>query len=337
MSLFPSLPVWWQCRHQDPLVSAESIGGRKILLNTLSASRTTTIWVSGFLQTVVKPERFSPDTTRVSKWYQEATLKGDVSHFSSFSRTSNAFAETGWTSVQEPIEDEVRLVMKRGEIPLPLLKRLANPRIRDGKALHDFFKLRQDLMMLTHKHGMITLDLFPKSARKKGKDVELLKVPTFQCSGLFNNMGSFNRRREFRKSENLKKPITKGKIQHRWTVATPGILEKQLCSCYLDARYGQFAERHKAVAWGLWLGGMPFKLKQWPVSPSKNWFCRLCSPSLGLGQWWHHLPSFRFPLFHSVRVGGLSHNAKIAGDLRGHIFCWTLPACSTVQYSCYHA
>ena len=40
----------------------------------------------------MKPERltealdnagFNPDTIRVSNWYQETTLKGDISHFSS--------------------------------------------------------------------------------------------------------------------------------------------------------------------------------------------------------------------------------------------------------------
>ena len=45
------------------------------------------------------------------------------------------------------------------------------------------------------------------------------------------------------------------------------LLGKQLCSCYLDGRGGQIANRHKAVAWGLCLGGMPFNKKQWLVSP----------------------------------------------------------------------
>ena len=47
-----------------------------------------------------------PDTMRVSKWYQETTLQGDVAHFSFFSPTSDAFVETGWTSVRECIEDD---------------------------------------------------------------------------------------------------------------------------------------------------------------------------------------------------------------------------------------
>ena len=75
----------------------------------------------------MKPERltgepdsasFTPDTMKVRKWYQATTLKGDFSHFSSFSPTSDAFVETDWTSVSEPIaDDEERLPMKIGDMP----------------------------------------------------------------------------------------------------------------------------------------------------------------------------------------------------------------------------
>ena len=74
-----------------------------------------------FNEEVMKPERFTetpdhagvnPDTIRVSKWYRKTTLKGDVSHFSSFSRTSGTFVETNLTSEREPIkDDEERLAM----------------------------------------------------------------------------------------------------------------------------------------------------------------------------------------------------------------------------------
>ena len=60
---------------------------------------------------------FTPDALKESKWYRETTRKGDVSHFSSSSRISDAFVETDWTSyqVREPIEDdEERLAMKIG-------------------------------------------------------------------------------------------------------------------------------------------------------------------------------------------------------------------------------
>ena len=53
-------------------------------------------------------------------------------------------------------------------------------------------------------------NVFPQSVRKAGPDVNLKNVPTNQCSILFINTGSFNRKSEFRKPENLNKPIAKG-------------------------------------------------------------------------------------------------------------------------------
>ena len=50
---------------------------------------------------------------------------------------------------------------------------------------------------------------FPQSARKIGTNVELFIVSTYQCSILYNNMVSFYRKSEFRKPENLNKPVTK--------------------------------------------------------------------------------------------------------------------------------
>ena len=131
MSHLPFLPVLWQCGRQDPLVSAESIVGRRILLNKLGALKTTfyeSLAFFHFRHSVdldfneeVKPERFTEtldlagvnlDTIRVSKWYRKTTLKGEVSHFSSFSRTSDTFFETNLTSEIEPIEHyEERLAM----------------------------------------------------------------------------------------------------------------------------------------------------------------------------------------------------------------------------------
>ena len=49
----------------------------------------------------------------------------------------------------------------------------------------------------------------PQFERKTGTNVELFNVPTYQCSILFNNMGSFNQKSEFRRPENLNKCITK--------------------------------------------------------------------------------------------------------------------------------
>ena len=151
----PFLPVLWQCRHQGPLVSAGSIRGRKILLNTLSASRTTilSLWLSPDTVSIRNLTRklcnqkdsqrhlitqvFIQIRWKLSRWFQETTLKGDVSHFTSFSRTSDTFVETNLTSVREPIEDdEERLAMKIGDTPPPLPRRVSNPRIRDDQALN---------------------------------------------------------------------------------------------------------------------------------------------------------------------------------------------------------
>ena len=54
----------------------------------------------------------------------------------------------------------------------------------------------------------------PTICEKIGKDVELFKVSIYQCSILFNNLGSFNRKSEFRKPENLNKPVTKGETMN---------------------------------------------------------------------------------------------------------------------------
>ena len=84
----------------------------------------------------MKPERLTealdnaglnPDAMNVSKWYQETTRKGDFSQFSSSPRKNDAFVETDWTSyqVREPIaDDEERLAMKIGDMPLPLPRRV---------------------------------------------------------------------------------------------------------------------------------------------------------------------------------------------------------------------
>ena len=89
----------------------------------------------------MKPERLTeapengsidPSTMRVSKWYQEPTREDDDPHLPSSSRVRDVYTGTNRTSYQErePIEnDEERLAMKRGDLPPPLPKRVADPRI----------------------------------------------------------------------------------------------------------------------------------------------------------------------------------------------------------------
>ena len=56
--------------------------------------------------------------------------------------------------------------------------------------------------------------IFPQSVRKASPDVDFYNVSTYQCSILFNNMGSFNRKSEFRKTENIDKPISSNGKYH---------------------------------------------------------------------------------------------------------------------------
>ena len=56
---------------------------------------------------------------------EKIIFPGDVSHFSSCSRTSDTFVETNLTSDREPTEDDdERLAMKIGDMPPPLLRRV---------------------------------------------------------------------------------------------------------------------------------------------------------------------------------------------------------------------
>ena len=112
---------------------------------------------------------------KVSKWHLETTLKGDVSHFSSFSRASDAFVETYWTSIREPIEDdEEMLAMKIGDMPPPLPRRVSSPRIRDDQALNEFFSISDKMHRATSddahtqaRFDFSRLSVFPQSVSKK--------------------------------------------------------------------------------------------------------------------------------------------------------------------------
>ena len=139
-------------------------------------------------------------------------------HFSSSSRAGDVFTGRTRASYQarEPIEDdEEGLAMKRGGMPPRLPRRVPNLRIRDDRALQ-YFSNSDKMLRATpvDAHTQAWFDysrsVSPQSVRKTGTNVELLNVPTYQCSILFNNMGSFNRKSEFRKPENRNKPITKG-------------------------------------------------------------------------------------------------------------------------------
>ena len=139
---------------------------------------------------------------KMKKWLLEQTREDDDPHYPSSSRVSVALTGADRTSyqVREPIENDDRLAMKKGDVPPPVPERVANLRIRKDQAT-----------TITHKHGLIIAELSSRNPSKKtGTNVDIYNVPAYQCSILFNNMGSFTRKSEFRKPESLDKPITKG-------------------------------------------------------------------------------------------------------------------------------
>ena len=85
---------------------------------------------------------------------------------------------------------------------------------------------------------------------------------TCQRTIIFNNMGSFNQKSEFRKPENLNKTYCRvWKVQCLWIVTPQGIFEKQLCSCHHDGRGWPSSNRCKTIILGIRLGGMPLEQK----------------------------------------------------------------------------
>ena len=85
---------------------------------------------------------------------------------------------------------------------------------------------------------------------------------TCQRCILFNNMGSFIRKSELRKPENVNKPICQvWKFQCRWIVTPQGILGKQLCSYHHDGSGWQSTNRCNPIILGLRLSGMPLEQK----------------------------------------------------------------------------
>ena len=126
-------------------------------------------------------------------------------------------AERNSFQVREPIEnDEDRLAMKRGDTPPPLPQRVANPRIRKDHPLQESHS-KSDKMHRAASNDHFSQawfdygrSVFPQSVRKTGTIVGFFNVPTYQCSILFNNVGYFKRKSDFRRPENLNKPIAKG-------------------------------------------------------------------------------------------------------------------------------
>ena len=104
--------------------------------------------------------------------------------------------------------------MRQGDMPPPVPERVANPRTREDRAVQDFQcnseKMHRATFEDAYTKGWFDYcrSVFPQSVGKAGPNVEFYNMSTYQCSILFNNMGSFNRKSEFREAENMCKPVS---------------------------------------------------------------------------------------------------------------------------------
>ena len=125
---------------------------------------------------------------------------------------SDQKAPTGTERASYQIREPI--ATRRGDMPSPVPERVANPKIREDRTAQDFRHNSEKMHRATSRDAYTKAwfdycrSSFPQSVRKSGPDVDLYNVSTYQCSILFNNMGSFNRKSEFRKSENVDKPIS---------------------------------------------------------------------------------------------------------------------------------
>ena len=148
-----------------------------------------------------------PSTMEMKQWYQ------------GHDRVSDQKAPTGTErasyQVREPIEDDdERLATRRGDMPPPVPERVANPKNREDGAVQDFRQNSGKTHRATSKDACTKewfdhcRSIFPQSVRETGPDVDFYNVSTYQCSIIFNNMASFNRKSELRKAEHIDKPIS---------------------------------------------------------------------------------------------------------------------------------
>ena len=140
-------------------------------------------------------------TMKMKKWYQGSARVSD--------KNSLAGDRPSYQARELVEDDDERLAMRQRDMPPPVPERDANPKIRDNRAVQDFQRNSEKMHRATHE-GI-----------------------------LFNNMGSFNRKSEFRKAENMHKPFSPREVQrHRrpTAVTSQRILVKHLRACDPDGR-----------------------------------------------------------------------------------------------------
>ena len=104
--------------------------------------------------------------------------------------------------------------MRKGDMLPPVLELVASPRIREDRTVQEFRQKSEKMHRATlrrrpHKHDLTVAEVSLHNLQgKEAQKLISMRCSTCQCSILFDNMGSFNKKSEFRKAENLDKPIS---------------------------------------------------------------------------------------------------------------------------------
>ena len=152
---------------------------------------------------------------RMSQWYSEPICGGNDSQPSSFKRMNEGSpgAKRPPYQIPRPVaKDEGRRARKKGDVPPPLLRRIVSPRILEDAATMEFYANTDKIHYATSEDAYAryySQSIFPQSVKKTGGNVEQFHMSTYQCSILFNNMGSFSRKSDLRKSQNMGNPVAK--------------------------------------------------------------------------------------------------------------------------------
>ena len=132
----------------------------------------------------------NPSTMKMKRWYPEQDRASDLTSLTGLDRPS-------YRAREQIEDDEERLAMRQGDLPPPIPEPVVDPRIREDRTVQDLQRNSGKMHRATHEDAYARAwfdycrSVFPQSVRKAASDVDLYNVSTYQCSILFNNMGSF--------------------------------------------------------------------------------------------------------------------------------------------------
>ena len=165
-----------------------------------------------FDEETMRPEDATeaPSTMKMKQWYQE------------HHRVIRRPLERTERQARDPIEDdEERLAMRTGDMPPPEPERVANPRIREDRAVQDFRQNSEKMHHATSEDAFTKAwfdccrSVFPQSVRRKQAQT-LISITCRRVSAASSSTTCVHstERVNFEKAENVDKPISSNEKHH---------------------------------------------------------------------------------------------------------------------------